>query len=64
VYDYSDLQTANDKWLLNFIRVVRLWKQELCTGYYPSLYNAVPKGLKKLVVLDKTEVTPTDLTLL
>ncbi|WP_144893325.1 PepSY domain-containing protein [Flavobacterium tiangeerense] len=59
-----DLQTVNDKSVAEFIEWVRLWnaKTGILLATTPSLYNAVPKGLKKLVVLDKTEVTPTDLT--
>lgn len=61
-----DLQTVNDKSAEEFTNWVKLWNQK--TGFQlattPSLYNHIPKGLEKLMVLDKTTVSDTEKTFL
>jgi sulfite reductase (NADPH) flavoprotein alpha-component len=61
-----DLQTVNDKSAEEFVNWTKLWSQktgiELATT--PSLYNHVPKGLVKLMVLEKTTVSDTEKTFL
>lgn len=60
------LQTVNDKSTEEFVNWVKLWSQK--TGFAlsttPSLYNHVPKGLQKLMVLDKTAISDTEHTFL
>lgn len=61
---FLELQTVNDKSAVEFVNWVKLWSEK--TGIplttTPSLYNHVPKGLQKLMVLDKTKVTETEHT--
>ena len=61
-----ELQTINDKSAEEFVNWVKLWSQK--TGFAlsttPSLYNHVPKGLQKLMVLDKTAISDTEHTFL
>jgi sulfite reductase (NADPH) flavoprotein alpha-component len=61
-----ELQTVNDKSAEEFVNWVKLWSQK--TGFSlsttPSLYNHVPKGLQKLMVLDKTAISDTEHTFL
>ncbi|WP_281336338.1 PepSY domain-containing protein [Flavobacterium eburneipallidum] len=61
-----ELQTVNDKSADEFVNWVKLWSEKtgisLCAT--PSLYNHVPKGLQKLMVLDKTLISDTEHTFL
>jgi len=54
-----DVQTVNDKSATEFVEWIKLWsaKTEIPLSTTPSLYNHVPKGLQKLMVLDKTQVS-------
>ncbi|CAA9197109.1 hypothetical protein FLA105534_01484 [Flavobacterium bizetiae] len=54
-----DVQTVNDKSATEFVEWIKLWsaKTEIPLSTTPSLYNHVPKGLQKLMVLDKTLVS-------
>ncbi|MBS7229523.1 PepSY domain-containing protein [Flavobacterium psychroterrae] len=54
-----ELQTVNDKSADEFVNWIKLWssKTEISLSTTPSLYNHVPKGLQKLMVLDKTLVS-------
>lgn len=63
---FLDLQTVNDKSADEFVNWVKLWsaKTEIPLSLTPSLYNHVPKGLQKLMVLDKTEISDTEHTFL
>ncbi|KFF03567.1 PepSY domain-containing protein [Flavobacterium reichenbachii] len=59
-----EVQTVNDKSAEEFVKWVRLWsdKTGIPLSPTPSLYNEIPKGLEKLMVLDKTAVTDTEHT--
>lgn len=61
-----DLQTVNDKSAEEFTNWVKHWNQktvyQLATT--PSLYNHIPKGLEKLMVLEKTTVSENEQTFL
>lgn len=61
-----DLQTVNDKSADEFVNWVKIWNHK--TGFEmattPSLYNHVPKGLEKLMVLEKTLVSENEQTFL
>lgn len=61
---FLELQTVNDKSAVEFVNWVKLWSEK--TGIplttTPSLYNHVPKGLQKLMVLEKTAVSDTEHT--
>ncbi|PXY47144.1 PepSY domain-containing protein [Flavobacterium hydrophilum] len=61
---FLELQTVNDKSAVEFVNWVKLWSKK--TGIQlattPSLYNHVPKGLQKLMVLDKTAISETEHT--
>ncbi|MEN2399036.1 PepSY domain-containing protein [Flavobacterium sp. MC2016-06] len=59
-----DVQTVNDKSAEEFVNWVRLWsdKTGIPLSPTPSLYNEVPKGLDKLMVLNKTEVSDAEHT--
>ncbi|GIZ07624.1 PepSY domain-containing protein [Flavobacterium sp. UMI-01] len=59
-----ELQTVNDKSAVAFVNWVRLWsdKTQIALATTPSLYNQPPKGLQKMMVLDKTTITSTDPT--
>lgn len=61
---FLDLQTVNDKSAIEFVEWVKLWseKAEIPLATTPSLYNHVPKGLQKLMVLDKTPISDTEHT--
>ena len=61
-----DLQTINDKSAEEFVNWAKLWSQK--TGFplatTPSLYNHIPKGLEKLMVLEKTVISENEKTFL
>ncbi|CAD0007526.1 PepSY domain-containing protein [Flavobacterium chungangense] len=61
---FLELQTVNDKSAVEFVNWVKLWSEKtgIPLATTPSLYNHVPKGLQKLMVLDKTKVTVTEHT--
>ena len=61
-----ELQTVNDKSAEEFVNWVKLWsaKSGIALSPTPSLYNEVPKGLEKLVVLTKTAISDTEHTFL
>ncbi|OOV16643.1 PepSY domain-containing protein [Flavobacterium sp. LM4] len=61
---FLELQTVNDKSAIEFVNWVKLWSEKtgIPLATTPSLYNHVPKGLQKLMVLDKTKVTETEHT--
>jgi sulfite reductase (NADPH) flavoprotein alpha-component len=61
-----ELQTVNDKSAEEFVGWVKLWSEKtgLPLSSTPSLYNHVPKGLQKLMVLDKTAISDTEHTFL
>ncbi|WP_291148253.1 PepSY domain-containing protein [Flavobacterium sp. UBA7680] len=61
---FLDLQTVNDKSAIEFVEWVKLWsaKAQIPLATTPSLYNHVPKGLQKLMVLDKTPISDTEHT--
>lgn len=54
-----DVQTVNDKSATEFVEWIKLWSaiSGIPLSTTPSLYNHVPKGLQKLMVLDKTLVS-------
>lgn len=57
-----ELQTVNDKSAEEFVAWVKLWsaKTGIPLSTTPSLYNHVPKGLQKLMVLDKTSISDSE----
>ncbi|MFZ0599658.1 MAG: PepSY domain-containing protein, partial [Flavobacterium sp.] len=59
-----DVQTVNDKSADEFVNWIKLWsaKTNIALSTTPSLYNHVPKGLQKLMVLDKTLVSENEQT--
>jgi sulfite reductase (NADPH) flavoprotein alpha-component len=61
-----EIQTVNDKSAEEFVGWVKLWsaKTGIPLSTTPSIYNDVPKGLEKLVVLDKTALSDTEHTFL
>ncbi|GAA6770948.1 hypothetical protein AAGS39_16930 [Flavobacterium sp. CGRL2] len=61
---YLSLQTVNDKSAVEFVNWIKLWsaKTGIPLATTPSLYNHVPKGLQKLMVLDKTPISDTEHT--
>lgn len=61
-----EVQTVNDKSAEEFVNWIKLWSKEteIPLSSTPSLYNHVPKGLQKLMVLDKTLVSETEQTFL
>jgi len=63
---FLDLQTVNDKSADEFVNWAKLWSQKtgITLSTTPSVYNHVPKGLKKMMVLDKTVISETDQTFL
>jgi sulfite reductase (NADPH) flavoprotein alpha-component len=63
---FLELQTVNDKSAEEFVDWIKLWssKTEIPLATTPSLYNHAPKGLQKLMVLDKTLVSETEQTFL
>lgn len=63
---FLELQTVNDKSAEEFVNWIKLWsaKTEIPLATTPSLYNHAPKGLSKLMVLDKTLLSETEQTFL
>ncbi|MDI1306904.1 MAG: PepSY domain-containing protein [bacterium] len=63
---FLELQTVNDKSAEEFVGWVKLWsaKTGISLSATPSLYNHVPKGLQKFMVLDKTAISDTEHTFL
>lgn len=63
---FLELQTVNDKSAEEFVNWVKLWsaKTILSLSTTPSVYNHIPKGLEKLMVLDKTTVSENEQTFL
>jgi sulfite reductase (NADPH) flavoprotein alpha-component len=63
---FLELQTVNDKSAEEFVNWVKLWsaKTGIPLSSTPSVYNHVPKGLQKLMVLDKTAISDTEHTFL
>ncbi|MEY2869275.1 MAG: hypothetical protein RIR01_1758, partial [Bacteroidota bacterium] len=63
---FLELQTVNDKSAEEFVNWVKLWsaKTTLSLSTTPSVYNHIPKGLEKLMVLDKTTVSENEQTFL
>ncbi|KAF2336849.1 PepSY domain-containing protein [Flavobacterium daemonense] len=63
---FLELQTVNDKSAVEFVEWVKLWsaKTGISLATTPSLYSHVPKGLQKLMVLDKTLVSESEQTFL
>jgi len=63
---FIDLQTVNDKSTEEFVEWVKHWnhKTTLPLATTPSLYNHIPKGLEKLMVLEKTTVSDDEQTFL
>lgn len=61
---FLDVQTVNDKSASEFVEWIKLWstKTEIPLSTTPSLYNHVPKGLQKIMVLDKTLVSENEQT--
>ncbi|QGK73700.1 PepSY domain-containing protein [Flavobacterium sp. SLB02] len=61
---FLDVQTVNDKSATEFVEWIKLWsaKTGIPLSTTPSLYNHVPKGLQKLMVLDKTLVSENEQT--
>jgi sulfite reductase (NADPH) flavoprotein alpha-component len=61
---FLDLQTVNDKSAVEFVEWIKLWsvKTRIPLSTTPSLYNHAPKGLQKLMVLDKTAISETEHT--
>lgn len=61
---FLELQTVNDKSAVEFVNWVKLWsdKTGIPLAVTPSLYNHVPKGLQKLMILDKTPISETEHT--
>ena len=61
---FLDLQTVNDKSAVEFVEWIKLWsaKTGIPLSTTPSLYNHAPKGLQKLMVLDKTAISETEHT--
>ncbi|HSD14670.1 MAG TPA: FAD-binding oxidoreductase, partial [Flavobacterium sp.] len=59
-----EIQTVNDKSAEEFVNWVKLWsaKTGIQLSATPSLYNHAPKGLQKLMVLDKTETSENEHT--
>ncbi|PKB15670.1 PepSY domain-containing protein [Flavobacterium sp. 5] len=62
----TELQTVNDKSAEEFVSWVKIWnkKTDIELATTPSLYNHIPKGLEKLMVLEKTTVSDTEKTFL
>ncbi|MES2240035.1 MAG: PepSY domain-containing protein [Bacteroidota bacterium] len=63
---FIDMHTVNDKSVEEFVNWVKLWnsKTEIPLAITPSLYNHIPKGLEKLMVLEKTTISDSDQTFL
>ena len=65
-HQFIDLQTVNDKSAEEFTEWVKQWnhKTTFPLATTPSIYNHIPKGLEKLMVLEKTIVSETEQTFL
>lgn len=63
---FLEVQTVNDKSATEFVKWIKLWsaKTGIPLSTTPSLYNHIPKGLQKLMVLDKTLVSEHEQTFL
>lgn len=63
---FLPVQTVNDKSAEEFVDWVKLWnsKSTIVLSQTPSVYNQVPKGLEKFMVLDKTPISDTEHTFL
>ncbi|MFD1604504.1 PepSY domain-containing protein [Flavobacterium artemisiae] len=63
---FLPMQTVNDKSAEEFVEWIKLWnsKNPILLSTTPSVYNQVPKGLEKLMVLDKTPISETEHTFL
>ncbi|TRX32397.1 FAD-binding oxidoreductase [Flavobacterium sp. ZT3R18] len=63
---FLELQTVNDKSAEEFVGWVKLWSAKIGIplSATPSLYNHVPKGLQKIMVLDKTAISDKEHTFL
>ena len=61
-----ELQTVNDKSAEEFVEWIKLWsaKTGIPLSTVPSLYNGIPKDIKKMMVLDKTEISVNGYTFL
>lgn len=61
---FLELQTVNDKSAVEFVNWLKLWSEKtgIPLATTPSLYNHVPKGPQKLMVLDKTAVSDSEHT--
>ncbi|WP_163411019.1 PepSY domain-containing protein [Flavobacterium ajazii] len=61
---FLELQTVNDKSAVEFVNWVKLWSEKtgITLATTPSLYNHVPKGLQKLMVLNKTATSDSEHT--
>lgn len=61
---FLEIQTVNDKSAVEFVEWIKLWsaKTGIPLSTTPSLYNHAPKGLQKLMVLDKTLVSENEQT--
>ena len=61
---FVELQTVNDKSAAEFVDWAKLWsaKSGIALATTPSLYNHAPKGLQKMMVLDKTAISETEHT--
>ncbi|KVV13145.1 PepSY domain-containing protein [Flavobacterium sp. TAB 87] len=59
-----DLQTVNDKSADEFVNWIKLWnmKTSFDLSTTASVYNQIPKGLEKLMVLEKTMVSEKEQT--
>lgn len=63
---FLPLQTVNDKSAEDFVEWIKLWnsKSKIVLSQTPSVYNQIPKGLEKFMVLDKTPISETEHTFL
>jgi sulfite reductase (NADPH) flavoprotein alpha-component len=63
---FLEVQTVNDKSAEEFVHWIKLWSSKIgiSLSTTPSVYNHVPKGLQKLMVLDKTLVSEHEQTFL
>ncbi|HEY6141887.1 MAG TPA: PepSY domain-containing protein [Flavobacterium sp.] len=61
-----EIQTINDKSAEEFVAWIKLWSEKtgIPLSTTPSVYNHVPRGLQKLMVLDKTLISDTEHTFL
>jgi sulfite reductase (NADPH) flavoprotein alpha-component len=60
------LETVNDKSVEQFLNWITLWnsKTDLLLAKTPTLYSSIPRGIEKMVVVQKTTVTNTEETFL